>query len=105
MRAIDPERNTVMLGTALDMEDMGCIVEDINWISVPEPQETLDAKVRIRYRSKDVPARIEPLGPGRCHVLFAEKVKAVTPGQSAVFYDGDKVLGGGIIVLHGKEKE
>lgn len=99
VRAIDPHSNTVTIGFAMDMEDLGCIIKDLNWLDGPKPSVSTDVLVKIRYRNPGVMARMEPLEDGRYHLLFKEAVKAVTPGQSAVFYQGNKVLGGGIIVL------
>jgi len=103
VRAIIPERNAVQIGTRLDSENLGCIVADCNWIASAAPSENLDCSIKVRYRSKGVRARIEPLGSGRYHVFFGEPVHAVTPGQSAVFYDGDIVIGGGIIQINRQE--
>ncbi|MDZ7821273.1 MAG: aminomethyltransferase beta-barrel domain-containing protein [Candidatus Marinimicrobia bacterium] len=64
----------------------------------------MDAEVKIRYRNKAVPCTIEPSGEDNYLVRFARPRKAVTPGQSAVFYDGDRVLGGGIILEATREK-
>jgi len=98
VREIHPETNTVTIGSLLDMEDMGCTVSEINWIAGEKPNIMEDVLVKVRYRNKGVMARMEPLGMGKYHLLFSDPVTAVTPGQSAVFYDGNKVLGGGIIL-------
>ena len=73
------------------------MTENMNWVSIPPITEAINAVVRVRYRHPGEPARLEPLKNGRCHVLFNNPVRAVTPGQSAVFYEGNRVLGGGII--------
>ncbi len=99
VRAIHPQSNTVKIGFAMDMEDLGCTIKDLNWLDGPKPSIVTDLLVKIRYRNPGVMARMEPLEDGRYHLFFNESVKAVTPGQSAVFYQGNKVLGGGIIVL------
>ncbi len=99
VRAIDPQTNTVTIGMAMDMDDLGCTVKDINWFDGEMPTSAIDVLVKIRYRNAGVIARMEPLGNGNYHLTFSESVKAVTPGQSAVFYKDEQVLGGGIIVL------
>ncbi len=104
VREIHPDTNTVVIGRSQDMEDMGCTIADLNWITGKKPDIMNDVHVKIRYRNKGVMARMEPLGNGRYHLMFADPVTAVTPGQSAVFYDGDKVLGGGVIVSHENER-
>jgi tRNA-specific 2-thiouridylase len=93
---IDAPNRQVIVGERhhLDVTEMN--VEMTNWI-IPAPQEPLQARCRIRYRHHEAPATIEPLPGGRCRVLFDEAQHGVTPGQSAVFYDGDEVLGGGWI--------
>lgn len=104
VREIHPDTNTVVIGSLLDMEDMGCTVTDINWIAVKKSDTMKDILVKVRYRNKGVMARIEPLEAGKYHLLFSDPVTAVTPGQSAVFYDDEKVLGGGVILSHEKER-
>ena len=70
-------------------------VEEVNWI-IPEPKEKLDSEVVIRYGGKPVSAQVFPRGK-ICRVKLKNKVRALTSGQSAVFYQGDYVLGGGVI--------
>ena len=70
--------------------------ESVNWIS-GRPPETRRLSVQIRYRSAAAAAEIEPLGGGNWRVVCAEPQRAVTPGQTAVFYDGAELLGGGRI--------
>ncbi|HEX7928835.1 MAG TPA: aminomethyltransferase beta-barrel domain-containing protein, partial [bacterium] len=57
----------------------------------------IDAVVKIRYAHEGTPACITPTGPGTVSIAFAAPVRAITPGQAAVFYDGDVLLGGGWI--------
>jgi tRNA-specific 2-thiouridylase len=72
-------------------------VRDVNWLSIAEPSAPLEAAVKIRYRATDAPAVVHPLPDGRARVAFREPQRAVTPGQAAVFYQGDVCLGGGWI--------
>jgi tRNA-specific 2-thiouridylase len=72
-------------------------VSNPNFIPFDELRTPMNVTVKIRYRSPLVPAAIEPLGAGRIRVLFDKTVTGVCPGQAAVFYDGDIVVGGGTI--------
>jgi tRNA-specific 2-thiouridylase len=72
--------------------------ESVNWISISEPEVAVSCGVKVRYRDDFHPARVTPLSGRRVRIEFAQPVRAVTPGQSAVFYDGDMVLGGGILL-------
>ena len=103
VREIHPDTNTVVIGKAFDMEDIGCTVKELNWMSGKLPEDMTEIQVKVRYRNKGVPAWLSPLENGEYHILFSEPVYAVTPGQSAVFYHGNKVLGGGIILSHTQE--
>lgn len=105
VRDIDPVSNTVTIGKSFDMQDIGCTVKDLNWLDGAVPDEMTEVTVKVRYRNKGVKAWLEPVENGRYHVLFSEPVYAVTPGQSAVFYRGDEVLGGGIIISHTQERK
>jgi tRNA-specific 2-thiouridylase len=71
----------------------------MNWVSIAEPTIPIRAEAKIRYRSQSVPAQIIPLGNARIKIMFEEHQFGVTPGQAAVLYNGDMVLGGGIIEM------
>lgn len=75
----------------------GAIIEDVNWISSEKPVSELNCAAKFRYRQKDNPVSIKFISDTTAFVTFKEPVKAVTPGQAAVFYDGDICLGGGTI--------
>ncbi len=95
--AKDAASNMLIVGPR---EELGCrclVAEAMNWIAGAPPAEPLHAEVKIRYRARAVPAWVTPLGADRAEVTFAEPLPDVTPGQGAVIYDGDRVLGGGII--------
>ncbi|MDZ7797521.1 MAG: aminomethyltransferase beta-barrel domain-containing protein [Candidatus Marinimicrobia bacterium] len=98
VRKIDPENNSVLITDAADMEDASCRITATNWIAMEKPVRSISASVKVRYRNKGVSCRIEPIDGSDYRVDFLGTQKAVTPGQSAVFYDNDRVLGGGIIV-------
>jgi len=94
--ALDPERNALIVGPEEALYARGLIAQDLHWISEPAGKK-FQAEVQIRYRAAAVPAEIE-LREGEAWVKFFQPVRAVTPGQVAVFYRGEEVLGGGIIV-------
>ena len=94
---INAEKNTVMLGTADDLKAEYMLVEDAMITDMQELLECPNLTVRIRYRSKPIPCRLLPLENGQMLVRFLDEASAITPGQSAVFYDGQRVLGGAFI--------
>ncbi len=95
--ALDAGRNAVIAGHKEDLYASDFVVARVNWISIPPPDGPLTLHVRIRYRHAEAAARITPLSQGAVRVVFEEPQVAITPGQAAVFYDGDLVAGGGMI--------
>jgi len=95
--AIDPKRNTIIVGFKNEVASRALIAANINWIGTESPREPFEVSARIRYRHKEAKATVVPLTDGRVRVEFKQPQMAVTPGQSAVFYKGDQVLGGGTI--------
>jgi len=75
----------------------GLVASRVNWHGADTPGGPFHCAVQVRYRHPPVPALVEPDGPTGARVRFERPVKAVTPGQAAVFYDGDRLLGGGWI--------
>jgi tRNA-specific 2-thiouridylase len=96
---IDPGRNRVVLGQLADLETDRCRVSDALFIPFDRLVGPMTVGVKVRYRAATVPATIEPGEDGSVTVRFARPVRGVTPGQAAVFYEGDRVIGGGTIVL------
>ncbi len=92
--AIEPATNTVVLSEE-DERRAEFEARDVNWVSVGP--RACDAVVKIRSMHPGARARVEPLEGGRARIVFEEPQRAVTPGQAAVFYEGDTVLGGGWI--------
>jgi tRNA-specific 2-thiouridylase len=95
--SIDPEKNRVVVGEDEVLRKNITEVEEVNWISIENPEAPLRAIVKIRHKHAAAPATVEPLGANRARVMFDAPQRAITPGQAAVFYDGDRVLGGGWI--------
>ena len=97
VRALEPGRNRVVVGPVDELDVSGAEIEGVRWTAGRPPAAPVQARVRIRYRHEGAEARVEPVAPGRARVGFSKPVRAVAPGQSAVFYRGDEVLGGGCI--------
>jgi tRNA-specific 2-thiouridylase len=97
--ALRPESNAVVVGRRDELFGRSCELRDVNWLDGELPQgEVSGVSVQLRYRMKAVAvAAIKPTGPGRMHVELAEPVAGITPGQAAVFYSGERLLGGGWI--------
>ncbi|MBI4581146.1 MAG: tRNA-specific 2-thiouridylase [Planctomycetes bacterium] len=96
--ALDPESNTVTLGTAEDLQAPGLLALGCNFIRPAAPAgEVLRVQARIRYNQRPVPATVEVLPEQAARVIFDRPERAVCPGQAVVFYDGEWVVGGGTI--------
>ena len=96
--ATDPQTQRVVVGSNDGLLRGRCFVKDINWISIAGADGPVRAQVKIRNKHAPAPATLQTAGDAaRVEVSFDEPQRAVTPGQGAVFYDGDVVLGGGWI--------
>ena len=93
----DAAANTVTIGEEADLYTDSFTVRELNWISIPALTGPMQVTVKTRYSQREAPCRIEPTPEGECRVTLEAPQRAVTPGQSAVFYAGDVVVGGGII--------
>ncbi|MBM7556301.1 tRNA 2-thiouridine(34) synthase MnmA [Halanaerobacter jeridensis] len=93
---LDTENNTLVVGENSDVFSKSLIAEDVNWIAIDELSEAKTVEAKIRYNSPAQEATIIPQEE-EVKVEFSQEQRAVTPGQSVVFYDGDIVVGGGII--------
>ncbi len=93
---VDAKRHEVIVGPQDALYKYGLRASHINWL-MPTPAGEFTTSCRIRYRHQAVPCRVMPLPDNRVEVLFTEKEKSVTPGQAVVFYDENRVLGGGWI--------
>ncbi len=94
---LDAGRNQVIVGDRASGHETECTVQRVNWVSIAPPTAPISAQVQVRYRSPAVPATVIPLEDGRVKVIFNEPQFSVTPGQAAVWYDGEILLGGGVI--------
>jgi tRNA-uridine 2-sulfurtransferase len=95
--ALDRETNRLVVGDDRDLRSSVCEVRNINWIPFETPDAPVQARVRIRNRHEPAEAEITPLTETTASVVFREPQRAITPGQAAVFYSGEQVLGGGWI--------
>jgi tRNA-specific 2-thiouridylase len=96
--SIDPASHRVTVGADAELATRTLHARGLNWISISTPTAPMRVRVKIRHRHEPAWATIEPAGPDEILAAFDEPQRAVTPGQSAVFYDGDEVVGGGWIV-------
>lgn len=94
---IDPETNRIIVGGVEDLVSEEFEIDRLNWVSRGIAAEPIETTVKIRYSHPGTKATLFPLADGRARLQLHEPQKAVTPGQAAVFYDGDVVLGGGWI--------
>ena len=95
--SLDRANNRLVVGEDQDLRSTTCEVRDVNWIAIATPSTPVAAMVRVRNRHEPSPAQITPLDATTARVTFREPQRAITPGQAAVFYSGELVLGGGWI--------
>ena len=93
----DMEKNTVTVGSNDDLFRSALLADNWNWIAIPELTEPIRVTAKIRYRHIEQPATVYPEANGWARVEFDAPQRAITPGQTIVVYDGDKVIGGGTI--------
>ncbi len=96
----DLEKNILLVGQGINHPDLfadKAIIEDVNWISKNKFKGLLKCIAKFRYRQSDISVEIEWIEENKLVVRMSHAVRAVTPGQQAVFYDGDVCLGGGVI--------
>jgi len=94
---LDRPNNQLVVGEDRDLRRSVCTVRNVNWIPFAPPVQPVEASVRIRNRHEPALATVAPLDATHVRVSFAEPQRAITPGQAAVFYSADQVLGGGWI--------
>jgi tRNA-specific 2-thiouridylase len=94
---LEPEKNRVIVGPEQELFRRKFVVRDVNWIRLVENGGAIEAHVKIRHNHPGAPAQVESHGVSQASVTFHQPQRAITPGQAAVFYDGDDVVGGGWI--------
>ena len=94
---IDIEKNQVVVGDDSETFSDRLVARDLNWISINNLENERRVEAKIRYGAKEAPATVRPLDDNRVEVVFDTPQRAITPGQAVVFYDGDYVIGGGVI--------
>jgi len=94
----DAANNTVIVGTQEELGSRELIARDVNWLSGEISSEPFRAEVKIRYTAKEAEALVTPIGVNQAEVQFDAPQRDITAGQAAVFYQGDLMLGGGIIL-------
>jgi tRNA-specific 2-thiouridylase len=95
--ALDPARNAVIVGERSEISAGGLVASNLNWLAIDRLNGSIEVSARIRYRHEEAKATVGPLDGNRAWVEFETPQMAITPGQTVVFYDGDIVVGGGII--------
>ncbi len=94
---LDVARNQVIVGDRSAVHAPECTATQVNWVSITPPTAPIQAEVQIRYRTPAVPVTVIPEGDRAVRLVFDDPQFGITPGQAAVFYHGDVLLGGGII--------
>ena len=95
---IRPETNEVVLGSNEDVFTTELYADHVNFMSIPDIEGEVKLKAKIRYSHSGSMCKVTRTGEDQIHCVFEEPVRAVTPGQAVVLYDGDYVAGGGIII-------
>jgi tRNA-uridine 2-sulfurtransferase len=95
--ALDALKNRVVVGSRAETHSSECTVDRVNWVSIARPSAPIRAQVQVRYRSEAVPVSVIPIAGDKVRLVFDEPQFGITPGQAAVWFDGEIVLGGGII--------
>ena len=95
--ALDAAENRVIVGTSDEVFARALTASDLSWTLPRPPHEPRRVRAKIRYGKREANAWMDPQGDGTVAIHFSEPQRAVTPGQSIVFYEGDAVLGGGSI--------
>ncbi len=98
---IDPETNTITVGSREDIYSDELTAENLNWIGIEKLETEMEVEAKIRYSHEGAEATITPVADERIKVKFKKPQMAITPGQAVVFYSDDIVLGGGIIERSG----
>jgi tRNA-specific 2-thiouridylase len=95
---IHPDSHKVEVGSDSQLLSTRLTANRLNWVSIPEPTKPTRVTIKIRHRHEPAPATLRVTGPDTIEAIFDDPQRAITPGQSAVFYQGDEVAGGGWIL-------
>jgi tRNA-specific 2-thiouridylase len=93
----DPASNTLVIGKLEELGQNKLLAESVNWISGYPPNSDFRAQIKVRYKATPAWGSVQPIGADQAEVLFDYPLRDITPGQAAVFYQEDLVIGGGII--------
>jgi tRNA-specific 2-thiouridylase len=94
---LEPASNQVVVGPARELGKDRLVARDVNWVAGQPPACPIEAQIKIRYKAHPTPGTILPFGDDRAEVRFEAPLRDITPGQGAVFYQGEQCLGGGLI--------
>jgi len=94
---INKKENAIIVGQENELYKSNLEVCEVSYVTEEKLKKPLNSKVKIRYRHQEAPAVVYPLEDKKAHIKFAQPQRAITPGQSAVFYNEDIIIGGGII--------
>ncbi len=95
--ALDRSRNAVVVGTADELGANCLLASEVSWLAGEPPPAPIEAEVQIRYHATPLAAVVAPLPGERAEVRFSRPLRDIAPGQAAVFYAGNRCLGGGLI--------
>lgn len=95
--ALDPTHNRVIVGGEAELYQRSAFLKECNWLATLSPEENHPVQVKLRYRSRAEPGSLRLLADGQAEITFPESQRAITPGQAAVCYQGERLLGGGWI--------
>jgi tRNA-uridine 2-sulfurtransferase len=93
----DSFTNTLVVGTQEELGSRELTARDVNWLSGEVPQEPFHAEVKIRYTAREAEALVTPMNGNQAQVRFDAPQRDITAGQAAVFFQGDLLIGGGLI--------
>ncbi len=94
---IDSESNRVFIGSQNDLDRAVLTARDANWSACDPPAQPIRASAKVRYKDEDTPCWVTCLEDGRIRVTFEKPKRAITPGQSVVWYNGEDMVGGAVI--------
>ena len=95
--ALDPADNALIVGAAGELGQETCLAQRVNWIAGEPPGDAFEATAKIRYKARDAAVSVRVEQPNQAWARFHTPQRDITPGQAIVFYQGDRVLGGGVI--------